>query len=135
MGKLNMTSAAQKQGTILESNYYPCKITSCETKEAKNGGSENNFVNFTVVSGPFAGTNLRTNFNSKGLDPEIGAPGAKIFMQFMTSLGVKLDPNEDISFDFEAAQDQYIDVYSQPGEYNGKRQNDVTGFRPFSGSR
>lgn len=131
MGKFAISAAAQKQGVILPAGYYPCQISHCEEKESSKKDSMNTFVYFNVTEGKYAGTNLSVLFNSKGLDAEKGAPGAVIALEFLKSLGVDVKEDQDIEVNTEGFNGMQLDVYTQPGSFNGKSRNDVTGFRPF----
>lgn len=131
MGRLGVSSEALKQGRIVELGWYRCLIVSQEQANAKDGQSRNQFVNFRIVTGPFTMTNLRICFNEKGLDPKIGAPGAKIFAEFGKALGMEVDVEKGVVIEFDGVENKMINVHAGPSKDDkGNTINSIDGFKP-----
>lgn len=120
--KLNITPEDHLRGALLEPGFYPCVVEEIEEKTAKDG-SAYAAVKFKVTAGSFTGAPLYTNFSEK-------APGMSI--DFFKACGYKLDPKSTTELDIMNTKGKKLMVSVVRGEYNGKPQNNVNGYKPVA---
>lgn len=121
--KLSITKDDVNAAKLLTPGWYPCKVTKYEETPAKetskNPGSLNRNLSFRVTEGEAEGVLLRTTFN------EVYAP---LLSSFVPAIGGEF--KEGMTYDLEDAVDKNILCHVKRGEYNGKPQNEIDGFRP-----
>jgi len=108
------------RGKVVEPAWYRMKITKVEPKISSKGDSTNYIVTGRILrnaddgSVRFVDVPVTWNFNSK----------AKGFMVgYFAALGIEVGPGRP--FNLAATVDEEVDVYVEPGEWEGKVRNQV----------
>lgn len=129
------------KGRLVQPGWQSSKIVSYEEKTSKEKvnpqtgervpPSQYIELKFQITDGPDKGAILYNNFSEK-------APG--FIIPFMEALmGAKLDPKNPEHRSFTFTKDKligkFIDVEVIRGSYNGKPQNQVNAFKPFTGTK
>jgi hypothetical protein len=108
------------RGKVVEPAWYRMEIKSITPKMSKDGGSTNYIAEGRILfnaddkSDKFAGVPIIWNFNSKAKGFMVGYFGA---------LGIEVGPGRP--FNLAATVGEKLDVYVEPGEYEGKVRNQV----------
>lgn len=127
------------RGKIVEPGWHACKITGYEEKMSKQKvdpetkqvipPSQYCEIKMEIQSGKDKGVVLYNNFSEK-------APGFIIPFLEAVAGGKKMEEKaQSIEFTKERLLNQYVDVEVVRGMYNNKPQNQVIGFKPYSGPR
>lgn len=116
--KLRVTRDDVLKSKTLPADWYEVEITGYEEKASKAGDSTNMIIEFTILSGEYAGAKLFRLFSEK-------APGFAI--PFIEALGVAVDADGG-DFDLAATKGKKLKVFNKPNMYEGTLRNNVEGF-------
>lgn len=113
-----MTKEDVLQTALLTPGWYPCLVSDYAEKASKGDASLNRNITLRVSEGPSEGVQLKTLFNEKF---------APLLPDYVRAFGA--DYEEGKTFDLEDTKGKKILVHVKRGEYNGRPQNEVDGFR------
>lgn len=120
------------KGQLVEPGWHPSVIVSWDdTKKAgqnaKNPGSQLVEVQFKVTAGPNKGATVYTNFSEV-------APAFLVPLLEAVS-GTKFDKSKPVQLDVDAAamKGKAVDIHVVRGSYNNKPNNQVDGYKAYSG--
>lgn len=123
--KLTISKDMVNADKLLKPGWFDVEAT--EYKEepagltAKNPGSLNRTLFFRIISGEDEGVKLRALFS------EVYAP---LLNPLVTAMGGSF--TEGQTYDIEDAVGKKFKVHVVRGEYKGKAQNEIDGFRPYA---
>lgn len=125
MIELNFTETDLLQGRILEKGWYKFKLTNVDTKAKKNNPSENNIVIDLECMGPndsignTVGVEIKVYFSSNAwIKPLLEAVGVDVVALVRDKQPINL----------ERLKDQEVDAFVEPGEYEGRPNNQVKSY-------
>lgn len=122
--RMTITAEDLLKGKVLPKGWYPCKVTKIEEKTDSEGAGLD-VLHMSVLSpAEFKGCILYNNISEKG-------PGFVVSTGLAKSIDLDLKPG--VSWSNQIFLNKTIDVFSQPGMYNGKPKNDVQAFRKHEG--
>lgn len=121
--RFNFTKEDIARGTLVSpGEWYTVKISSYKDAVARTDGSKLAKFTADILDGEFKDVKLYWQFSEK-------APGFAIpFAEALT--GQKVQEGDDLDMGQNTVGKE-LQVYVVRGEYNGKPQNNVDGFRPI----
>jgi hypothetical protein len=117
--KLTVTKEDVLATTLLNPGWYPITVMGYSEKAAGTDGSLNRFIEFLIDDGPQQGVKLRAVFNEKF---------APLLPDYVTACGAKYEVG--VSMDLEETKNLKLMAHVKRGEYNGRPNNEIDGFRP-----
>lgn len=125
--KLTITPEDQLKGKVVPPTVYIVEVHSVEEQKAgpnaKNPGSQNWNVQFTIVEGEYKGVSVYKTFNETA--PSFAVP-------FVEACDGKLNPKEPYELDFHRTVKKRLKVVVSNQLYNGTMKNQIDGFMPLS---
>lgn len=120
------------KGGLVEKGWHPALIqkwddTKRAGQNAKNPGSTLIEVQYKITAGPNKGAVVYVNFSEV-------AP-AFIVPLLEAIKGETFNKKENVEFDVNSAtmEGKLVDIHVERGSYNNKPNNQVDGYRPYSG--
>src|SRR5579864_6206134 len=116
--KLTITPEDKLKGKVIPPGVYKVEVHYVEETKAganaKNPGSQNWNVQFTIIDGEYKGVSVYKTFNET-------APGFAV--PFVEACGGKLNPKEAFELDFHRTVKTHLRVVVSNSLYNGTMKN------------
>lgn len=112
-----------RSAIVAEPTWVPVEVTSYKDKTAKSDNESTNHV-FTcrAFQGEYTGLVVYCQFNEKAIG---------MIVPFFEAVTGEKASSDGFTMNPEAVIGRKLELYLKPGEYNGKPQNQVHGYRAF----
>lgn len=124
------------QSALVPPNWYPCEVASVKHEQDKDGADYDR-IYFKVIDGEYRGKELTLMSSEKFTSAEVlqayeALLGIKIDKDSVTLAdGKKVKIDEFPEVDHDSLIGKKCLVKTKRGEYNGKPQDNIEGFRPL----